>query len=506
MAILSLRRPWLRGTLLGDGQRRPDHSRSRAARAVLSAAAGALGADRAPVRRRLFGARLPALGAGAGALCDAAGAAQYGDRARRRRSALARRRPRPRRERRGTSLRDIELPLALPVIMAGIRTAAVWVIGTATLVDADRPDQPRQLHLRRPADAELGVRALRLRRRRGAGARRRSAAGADGERRRAAQPRARRAGGAGALLALVLAALAPGFAQPRATYVIGAKTFTEQYVLAALIEQRLAAAGLTAARRAGLGSNVLFDALAVERGRRRRRLFRHACGRTTCTAPTCRPREAVLKELGAWLQTDAWHPPARLARLRERLCAGDAAQEGGSARHRIRSPILPRMRRDLTIAGDYEFFARPEWKAMREAYGLHFTEQRTMQPDFMYRPSPTAIVDVISAYSSDGQIAQYDLVVLDDPKHALPPYDAILLVAPQARARRKADRGAQAADRRHRRQDDARSQSARRQRRHHAGRGGDVAVGADQKVRKALTVAETPRIRCHGRARPGHPA
>ena len=30
-------------------------------------------------------------------------------------------------------MRDIELPLALPVIMAGIRTAAVWVIGTATL-------------------------------------------------------------------------------------------------------------------------------------------------------------------------------------------------------------------------------------------------------------------------------------------------------------------------------------------------------------------------------------
>ena len=27
----------------------------------------------------------------------------------------------------------VELPLALPVIMAGIRTAAVWVIGTATL-------------------------------------------------------------------------------------------------------------------------------------------------------------------------------------------------------------------------------------------------------------------------------------------------------------------------------------------------------------------------------------
>src|SRR5664279_2805070 len=33
----------------------------------------------------------------------------------------------------GRLMRDIELPLAMPVIMAGIRTSAVWVIGTATL-------------------------------------------------------------------------------------------------------------------------------------------------------------------------------------------------------------------------------------------------------------------------------------------------------------------------------------------------------------------------------------
>jgi osmoprotectant transport system permease protein len=31
------------------------------------------------------------------------------------------------------ALRMVELPLALPVIMAGVRTASVWVIGTATL-------------------------------------------------------------------------------------------------------------------------------------------------------------------------------------------------------------------------------------------------------------------------------------------------------------------------------------------------------------------------------------
>ena len=40
-------------------------------------------------------------------------------------------------------------------------------------------------------------------------------------------------------------------------------------------------------------------------------------------------------------------------------------------------------------------------------------------------------VDVISAYTSDGQIAKYDLLVLDDPRHAIPPYDAILLLSPR---------------------------------------------------------------------------
>jgi osmoprotectant transport system permease protein len=40
-------------------------------------------------------------------------------------------------------------------------------------------------------------------------------------------------------------------------------------------------------------------------------------------------------------------------------------------------------------------------------------------------------IDVIAAYTSDGRIAQFGLRVLDDPKHAIPPYDAILLVSPK---------------------------------------------------------------------------
>jgi osmoprotectant transport system permease protein len=54
-----------------------------------------------------------------------------------------------------------------------------------------------------------------------------------------------------------------------------------------------------------------------------------------------------------------------------------------------------------------------------------------MQAEFMYPAAAAGEVDVISAYTSDGRIAEYDLVVLDDPKQAIPPYDAILLVSPR---------------------------------------------------------------------------
>ena len=49
----------------------------------------------------------------------------------------------------------------------------------------------------------------------------------------------------------------------------------------------------------------------------------------------------------------------------------------------------------------------------------------------MYGAVVNGEVDVISAFSSDGRIARYDLVTLTDPKQALPPYDAVLLLAPR---------------------------------------------------------------------------
>jgi osmoprotectant transport system permease protein len=85
----------------------------------------------------------------------------------------------------------------------------------------------------------------------------------------------------------------------------------------------------------------------------------------------------------------------------------------------------------LTLGSDLEFLSRPEWSALRRAYGLDFGKQVSYQPTFMYRALEDGEVDVISAFSSDGRIAADHLVVLADPRGALPPYDAVILISPR---------------------------------------------------------------------------
>ena len=84
---------------------------------------------------------------------------------------------------------------------------------------------------------------------------------------------------------------------------------------------------------------------------------------------------------------------------------------------------------EMTVGGDYEIFSRPEWRAVVAAYDLHFAHQRQFQSDFMYRAVAGGEVDAITAFSSDGRIAQFGLTLLGDPKGALPPYDAVVLVS-----------------------------------------------------------------------------
>jgi osmoprotectant transport system permease protein len=91
----------------------------------------------------------------------------------------------------------------------------------------------------------------------------------------------------------------------------------------------------------------------------------------------------------------------------------------------------------LKIGGDTQFFLRPEWTRVKEAYGLKEddVETKPMDQTFMYGAVDQGQVDVIVAYTSDGRIPYYDLKVLTDPETALPRYDALLLLSPEAAKR-----------------------------------------------------------------------
>ncbi len=323
-------------------------------------------------------------------------------------------------------LKLVELPLAAPMLMAGIRTAAVWVIGAATL---STPVGQTSLGnyifsglqiqnwvsvlfgcvaaagLALIVDQLLGLIESGVTSRR----------------------RARIAVGVLALAAGVAAAAVPRANSAAGSYVIGAKNFSEQYILSALIVDRIAKEGGVASRRVGLGSAIIFNALAAGD------IDAYVDYSGTIWANVMRrtdvpPREVVLQEMTEWLAREhgiAVLGPLGFENAYALAMRRDRAEELGI--HTIAD--LAARSRQLSMGSDLEFFVRPEWPALRDGYGLDFAERREFQSTFMYQAVATGEVDVISAFSSDGRIATNDLVVLDDPHGTILPYDAIILIA-----------------------------------------------------------------------------
>ena len=326
----------------------------------------------------------------------------------------------------------VEVPLAAPVAMAGVRTAAVWTIGAATLstpvgqtslgdyIFSGLQTETWSLVLFGcAASALLALAADQLLGVIEAGARRR-----DG----------RRIGlGLAGLVVGVIACLAPASAaqlsRPARAYVVGAKNFSEQFTLAALIGDRLRAGGAGVRVQQGLGSAVIFHALAagdidvyVDYSGT---LWTNVLGRRDTPA-----RAVMLAELGRELKARygvVLLGPLGFENAYVLAMTGPRARALGVQSLSDLAGRAP----DLALGADLEFLRRPEWAALQAAYGLSFKAERSYSPTFMYRALQDGDADVISAFSSDGRIAADDLMVLSDPRHALPPYDAVVLISPK---------------------------------------------------------------------------
>lgn len=330
----------------------------------------------------------------------------------------------------GQRLRRVQLPLAMPVIVAGIRTAAVWTVGMATLsTPVGAPSLGNYifsgLQTRNYVSVLFGCVAASV-----------LALVLDGLVRAleaAVRERRRVAGGIvlgifGVLYLFTAATLARGLLGARPPRVIiGAKSFTEQYVLSEILAGYIRGrTGIDTQTMASLGSTVAFDAL------RANQIDVYVEYSGTIWATIMKrdtlglDRAKVLRQVAAHVRrTDGI---ALVTALGFENAYALAMREVAAAKLGIRriSDLVPHAGR-LIMGADYEFLSRQDWVRLRDTYGLAFADQRSMDPTLMYQAVANGAVDVIGAFSTDGRIAAYDLLVLEDDRHAIPPYDAVIL-------------------------------------------------------------------------------
>ncbi|MFA5962737.1 MAG: ABC transporter permease/substrate-binding protein [Sphingomonas sp.] len=325
-------------------------------------------------------------------------------------------------------LRLVEAPLVAPVLMAGIRTAAVWTIGAATLsTTVGQPSLGDMIFaglqtqnwalvlagcvsaagLALAVDALLGVIEHGIRHRR------RLPVGAAGV----------------TLLVGVALALVPLWPRGGPEITIGAKGFSEQYILARLVGHQLERAGYRVRYREGLGSAVQFGALTS--GTVDISIDYSGTIWTNQMRRIDTPDAAtMLAEIGRWGEGE--HHIRLIGALGFENAYAFAMRRDVARAHGVSSlEDLVAAAPQLHFGADLEFLERPEWVAIRRAYPIRFASAHAYNPTFMYRALDSGQADVISAFSSDGRIAAQHLTVLADPRHAIPHYDAILMVDPK---------------------------------------------------------------------------
>ncbi|MPY86829.1 MAG: ABC transporter permease subunit [Luteitalea sp.] len=330
-------------------------------------------------------------------------------------------------------LRRVELPLALPSIVAGLRVATVINVGTATVAAAIGAGGLGEYIFRGLSMVDSTVilagavpaAALAL-----------TADGALTLAERALSPRRGRRWTRAVTLVIAITLLLVTFllALPlrsrETVIVVGSKNFTEQIVLGELVAQALERfGGLEVERRLNLGGTFICDrALAggeidvyVE---------------YTGTALTAVFRKAVAHDRHRVLETvrDAYARTGRsvLAPLGFNntfailVRRGDAETLGLSA-----ISDLARVDDRWQAGFGYEFLEREDgYRGLVQAYGLRFARPpRVMDLSLTYRALATGRVDVIAGDATAGLIEALDLTMLDDDRRFFPPYDAVPVVS-----------------------------------------------------------------------------
>ena len=346
-------------------------------------------------------------------------------------------------------LRLVEIPLAMPVIVAGIRTAAVVSVGVATLsafIGAGGLGQfiNRGLALSNtdlillgaiPAavlalivDGSIAASQWGLRRKRSRGSRVEATIDRCLRPLALAMPVALIIAGCFAYFSTSTSSSNPAWGPSAAegnTIRIGTKNFTEQLNLGELMAQLIEArTDLRVERRFNLGGTMICHGALKSGGID---LYAEYTGtaltailKQSVIADPDRAHETVAREYrqrfsAEWLRPFGFNNTYAIT-VRKR--------DANSRNLRTISDLIT-ISRTLRAGFTAEFSERPDgYPGLRRAYGLVFRDVRDLDPALMYQAIANNEVDVICGFATDGRIPAFELQPLRDDRGFFPPYQA----------------------------------------------------------------------------------
>ena len=230
-------------------------------------------------------------------------------------------------------------------------------------------------------------------------------------------------------------------ANARTTLTIASKNFTEQFILGEIYAQALEAGGYRVRKRLDLGSEkVAFR--AVRSGRVD--AYPEYTGTSLTTFFGVRTDEIPKDEQQAYDQARASFAEEGLTALPPTPFTDSNAVGMTQARAQelgieTISDLRGRAGR-LTLSGSEECRSRTDCKlGLERTYGLKFGRFLETELEDRHRVLTTGRADVSIVFSTDGQIAAEDLLVLEDDKRLFPPYNVSLIVNDDAAKRAGAD-------------------------------------------------------------------
>ncbi len=211
--------------------------------------------------------------------------------------------------------------------------------------------------------------------------------------------------------------------------VIGTKNFTEQYILGHLMSELIEAkTDVKVIKKFNLGSTtILHNALLANQVD----LYPEYTGTAYIV---------VLKQnniLSAQKTYDyvkrvylekfdlIWMPPFGFENAESLAVKADFAEQ----HNLINLSDLRNISESLVLAAPAEFIRRPDGlPGLIRTYGIQFKKIVQLQPDLVYQAIKNDKVDAIEAFTTDGRVAEFGLCILKDNLHFYPPYFAAPII------------------------------------------------------------------------------